>query len=198
MWRHLQKFGQIFKSIFFKIMLMQPLPTVKKAYALLCEEEKHQGLTEAKGIDIVHAMNVKIHDNSKESQSDAQRQTRQGSSSYSKSQKSQGSKKFFFCTYCEGTTHTVDRCYYLNGFPVSHKSHGKDVQPPNRSQKPIAHQTSGDTHMDTIKTSTDQSLQFTPEELAQIKAFFKNGKNPTRANYTGPSFEEDDWFGEAA
>ena len=42
-------------------------------------------------------------------------------------------------------------------------------------------------HMDIIKTSTDHSLQFTPEELAQIKAFFKNGKNHTRANYTGTS-----------
>ena len=64
-----------------QIMLMQPLPTIKKAYALLCEEEKQRGLTEAKGINIVHAMNVKSY----KSQSDAHRQTRQGSSSYSRS-----------------------------------------------------------------------------------------------------------------
>jgi hypothetical protein len=31
-----------------QIMLMQPLPTVKKAYSLLCEEEKQRGLVEHK------------------------------------------------------------------------------------------------------------------------------------------------------
>jgi hypothetical protein len=40
-------------------MLMQPLPTVKKAYSLLCEEEKQRGLVEHKVTEQVHAMNVK-------------------------------------------------------------------------------------------------------------------------------------------
>jgi len=42
-----------------QIMLMQPLPTVKKAYSLLCEEEKQRGLVEHKVTEQVHAMNVK-------------------------------------------------------------------------------------------------------------------------------------------
>ena len=87
----------------------------------------------------------------------AQQQTRQGSSSYSRSQKSQSSKKSHLCTYYKGTTHIVDRCYYLNGFPIGHKFHGKDVQPLNRSQKPVAHQINGKTHMEKVKISTDQS-----------------------------------------
>ncbi|CAB4262332.1 unnamed protein product [Prunus armeniaca] len=52
------------------------------------------------------------------------------------------SRKPLFCTYCEDTTHLVDKCYYLHGFPIWHKLHGKDVKPPNRSKKPsIANQT---------------------------------------------------------
>jgi hypothetical protein len=38
---------------------MQPLPTVKKAYSLLCEEEKQRGLVEHKVTEQVQAMNVK-------------------------------------------------------------------------------------------------------------------------------------------
>ncbi|KAL5832087.1 hypothetical protein ACOSQ4_017441 [Xanthoceras sorbifolium] len=120
------------------------LPTVKKAYSLLCEEEN----------DLVHAMSIKTHENSRELLSNTEQQIRQRS---------------LFCSYCEGTTHTVDRCYYLNGFPVGHKLHGKDM------------------HQDIVKTSTEQSPQFTSEELVQIKAFFRNGKNTAHANYTGIS-----------
>ncbi|KAL5765005.1 hypothetical protein ACOSQ2_017599 [Xanthoceras sorbifolium] len=110
------------------------LPTVKKAYSLLCEEEN----------DLVHAMSIKTHENSRELLSNTEQQIRQSTSS-------------LFCSYFEGTTHTVDRCYYLNGFPVGHKLHSKD------------------------------NPQFTSEELVQIKAFFRNGKNTAHANYTGIS-----------
>lgn len=127
-------------------------------------------------------MSIKAHDKSRETQFDAQQQTKQGSSSHPKPQ---GMKKSFFCTYCEDTTHSVDRCYYLNGFPVGHKLHAKDVQPPNRSRKPVVHQPSAEMNQNLAKTPTEQTPQFTSEELAQIKAFFRNGNNPARANYTG-------------
>ncbi|KAJ0011025.1 hypothetical protein Pint_34053 [Pistacia integerrima] len=122
-------------------MLMHPLSTVKKAYSLLCEEEKQRGLTETKSSDLIHAMSIHTYDNSKESQPVASRQQKQWSSTHSKPQ---GNRKPLHCSYCEGTTHTVDRCYFLNGFPVGHKLHGKDVQPPNRSRKTVAHQASAE------------------------------------------------------
>ncbi|KAL5766700.1 hypothetical protein ACOSP7_017317 [Xanthoceras sorbifolium] len=128
--------NEIYSAVRGQIMLLHPLPTVKKEYSLLCEEEKQRGLTDIKGTDLVHAMRV---------------------------------RRSLFCSYCEGTTHMVDRCYYLNGFPVVHKLHGKDM------------------HQDIVKTSTEQNPQFTSEELAQIKAFFRNGKNTAHANYTGIS-----------
>ena len=42
-----------------QIMLMQSLPTVEKAYSLLCEEEKQRGLAEHKINEQVNAMNIK-------------------------------------------------------------------------------------------------------------------------------------------
>lgn len=59
----------------------------------------------------------------------------------SNSSRTQGLKKQLQCTYCDGTTHIVDRCFYLIGFPSGHKLHGKDVQPPNQAQKFSANQT---------------------------------------------------------
>ncbi|KAA8535495.1 hypothetical protein F0562_030498 [Nyssa sinensis] len=158
-------------------MLMHPLPTVKKAYSLLCEQ---RGLTKTKSSDLIHAMSINTYDNSKESQPVASRQQKQWSSSHSKPQ---GNRKPLHCSYCDGTTHTVDRCYFLNRFPVDHKLHGKEVQPSIRSRKTVAHQASAEVILDSHKLSIEPTPQFTFEELAQIKAIF-NGKQSTRANYT--------------
>nr|TKR90121.1 hypothetical protein D5086_0000236460 [Populus alba] len=99
----------------------------------------------------------------------------------------QGSKKRLHCTYCDGTTHTVERCFYLIGFPTGHALHGKNVQPRNRAQKAAANQTGIDSFHTNIKSAqtSDQPLQFTPEEFSQIKAFFQAEKSIVSANYTG-------------
>ena len=101
----------------------------------------------------------------------------------------QGSKKRLHCTYCDGTTHTVERCFYLIGFPTGHALYGKNVQPYNRTQKAAANQTgigSFHTNIKSVQTS-DQPLQFIPEEFSQIKAFFQTEKSTVSANYTGNS-----------
>lgn len=171
-----------------QIMMMQPLPTVKNVYSLLCEEEKQRGLVEHKSIDQTHAMNVKTHPPFKQQGADTQRHT-DSRPRTSSSSKSQGSRKPLLCTYCDDTTHTVERCYYLIGFPIGHKLHGKDVQPPNRNQTIAANQTRTEPSRAATKPThpSDPSIQFISEELSQIKAFFRNGKNPPCANYAGIS-----------
>lgn len=142
-------------------MLMQPLPTVKKAYSLLCEEEKQRGLIEHKNTEQVHAMNFKASSNFKQSDSVSQRQDSSRTWTPGLS-KPQGSKKRLHYTYCDGTTHT----FYLIGFPIGHAFHGKDVQPPNRARKISAHQTGVESsHTKAIQTS-DQLPQFTPKEFS--------------------------------
>jgi hypothetical protein len=64
----------------------------------------------------------------------------------------QGSKKRLQCTYCDGTTHTVERCFYLIGFLTSHALHGKNVQPRNRAQKAAANQTGNESFHTNIKS----------------------------------------------
>ncbi|KAH7560508.1 hypothetical protein JRO89_XS10G0032600 [Xanthoceras sorbifolium] len=56
--------NEIYSAMRGQIMLMHPLPTVKKAYSLLCEEEKQRGLIDIKGSDLVHAMKKSLDNTS--------------------------------------------------------------------------------------------------------------------------------------
>ncbi|CAL2240828.1 unnamed protein product [Prunus armeniaca] len=58
----------------------------------------------------------------------------------SRSPAAQGNLTPLKCSYCDQERHSVDRCYFLHGFPVGHKLHGKNVKPPNR-RKSAAHNT---------------------------------------------------------
>jgi hypothetical protein len=47
-------------------------------------------------------------------------------------EKSFSNRRDLRCTYCELEGHVVDQCYYLNGFPVGHKWHEKNVKSSNK------------------------------------------------------------------
>uniref|UniRef100_A0A6N2KIH2 Retrotransposon Copia-like N-terminal domain-containing protein n=1 Tax=Salix viminalis TaxID=40686 RepID=A0A6N2KIH2_SALVM len=165
--------NESYSAIRGQIMLMQSLPTVKKAYSLLCEEKKQRGMAEHKINEQVHAMNVKRTGSVPQN-----RKWMPGSST------NQGPRKRLHCTYCEGTTYTVDKCFYLIGFPVGHALPGKNIQPQNRSQKINAIQTVTDTLHNKVSHTPAQPLQLTADELSQIKAFLQE-KSTASANYSG-------------
>lgn len=54
--------NETYSAVRRKIMLTHPLPTVKKVYSLLREEEKQRGLVKHKITQRVYAMNVKRSD----------------------------------------------------------------------------------------------------------------------------------------
>ncbi|XP_048430749.1 uncharacterized protein LOC125472847 [Pyrus x bretschneideri] len=166
-----------------QILLIQPLPDTRKAYSLVLQQEKQVEVSLTRHNNSLHAMHLTSH-----RESAAQR----GNSSIK-------------CSYCDKKYHTVDRCFYLNGFPPGHKYHGKKMIPPNR-KKPAANQTKTGSEVATV---TDQhhhetngdSPKFTPEEYNQIMAMLKKNNldgNPHHfANATGHGYEEDDWPGQA-
>jgi hypothetical protein len=111
--------NDIYTLLFMGKFLMQPLPNIKKIYSLLLQEEKQRQHADAHDSPI-HVINVKKNTRNTENKQPA------------KSQNSKG--KSLYCTHCEGDTHSVDRCYYIIGFPPGHKFHGRDVKPPNRNK----------------------------------------------------------------
>lgn len=153
-----------------QILLMQPLPDTRKAYSLVHQQEKQVEVSLNRNNINLHAMNV----------------THNREAAAPKGNTLQ-------CSYCDQKYHTVDRCFYLIGFPPGHKYHGKSVKPPNK-RKPAANQVQLET--ETTKgadsrhraTSSD-GPKFTTEEYNQLMAMLKKSSldgNPQHfANATG-------------
>ena len=92
-------------------------------------------------------------------------------------------KKFLNCSYCYGDTHTVEYCYYINGFPVGHKLHGKNVKPKNK--RPTAYTVYRDSTL-VHDSKPNESPTFTTEEYNQLITLLNNQfDNFSRANATG-------------
>lgn len=116
--------------------MMQTVPFVKKAYSMIMQEEQQHEVGEHTPSEVAHAMNVSNKSYKPPSSSSSSNSKAQETNSSKHIDQRSNSPKPLFCTYCEDTTHLVDKCYYLHGFPTCYKLHSKDVKPPNRSKKP--------------------------------------------------------------
>jgi hypothetical protein len=93
------------------------------------------------------------------------------------------SRRSLQCSYYDGDTHTVENCYYLNGFPVGHKLHGKNVKPKN---KRLAAYTAEKDTVPEHDTKPNKSPTFTTEEYNQLIVLLHNRlSNFPLANATG-------------
>jgi hypothetical protein len=104
--------------------------------------------------------------------------------------------KSLFCSHREGDTHTIDRCYYIIGFPPGNKFHGRDIKPPNRHKRLIVNNASNAIKPNTVASRLQTFPQFIEVEYNQIRALL--GKNQLCGNVTGPEHDEDDWPEEGA
>ncbi|XP_012844832.1 PREDICTED: uncharacterized protein LOC105964867 [Erythranthe guttata] len=83
-----------------QILLMQPLPTHRKAYSLISQEEKQRELGNTRGISEVAAMAVQR----------GQRTSNSG-------------RKPLHCSHYDKDFHTNETCYKLHGYPEGHRLH---------------------------------------------------------------------------
>ncbi|KAB5540678.1 hypothetical protein DKX38_013652 [Salix brachista] len=146
-----------YSQIHGSILMMNPMPDTRKAHGLILQQERQMEVAARNStVPASHAMQV------------ARRGGSQTVTSF-------GSKKF--CTHCEQGGHLVDQCYYLIGFPIGHKWHGKNVKP--RNKKTTIN------NIEVKRESANESPTFTAEEYKQIMALLKNGNNQPFANATG-------------
>ncbi|CAL9028584.1 unnamed protein product, partial [Prunus brigantina] len=151
------------------ILMMNPLPDTRKVHGLILQHERQMEVTSRNdNLLTSHAMQIS-------------RSSTTGPSQPRKSLK---------CTYCDGDGHLKDRCYFIIGFPVGHKWHGKNVKPRNQRSGPTAHNVEANPpptkHADTVKTITDGPT-FTNEEYNELIAMIRNkkGNGQLVANATG-------------
>lgn len=109
---------------------MGPLLDTSRVYSLILQQEKQVEVSLNDG-------NMKHHDML------AERETKTVQTGQSRRQKAP-----LHYSYRDRNYQSVEKCYYLHGFPVGHKLHGKCVKPPNQR-----HSNANDMKVETNKTS---------------------------------------------
>ena len=89
--------------------MMDHFPSMSKVYSLILQEESHKSVG---------------HGNSGSSQADTM-------AMYANF-KGNGKKERPFCTHCNMSGHTVEKCYKLHGYPPGYKPKGKQIANANQ------------------------------------------------------------------
>ncbi|XP_012832652.1 PREDICTED: uncharacterized protein LOC105953527 [Erythranthe guttata] len=164
-----------------QILLMQPLPDTRRVYSLVIQQEKQAEVSLNRGNLNHHAM-LTNRDN----------------------KVTQRQRTPLHCSYCDRDNHSIEKCFYLHGFPVGHKFHGKNIKLPNQ-RRPTANNVNLET--DKIFETSGKSLtgddvpKFTSDESNQLMAMLRksntDGNKQHFVNAAGRCYEEDDWPGQA-
>lgn len=95
-----------------QILLMNPLPSVCKAYSLITQEEKQREI----GSSTTEYFSIAA----------AVRNTKSNNFSQNRSRRHDANGNPLHCSYCDRDYHTVETCHTLHGYPPRHKLHRGD------------------------------------------------------------------------
>ncbi|XP_021763427.1 uncharacterized protein LOC110728098 [Chenopodium quinoa] len=119
------------------ILMMNPLPTVSKAYSLLLQEQTHMNLSNIKNQKLSEsaAFYAKRFNDSRNQFNSNRFPITGGSAGQSSDLNSSGSntrnfvytRNNLYCDYCKMRNHTKDKCFKLHGYPSDFKNKGKKI-----------------------------------------------------------------------
>ena len=100
---------------------MNPLPDNRKVHALILQHERQREVAVSRDV-AGHVANFtyKKMQNRPTNNMDC----------------ATSSRRNLHRTYCDMDGDTIDRCFFIHGFPLRHKYHVKDVKPKGSSQIP--------------------------------------------------------------
>ncbi|CAL8151589.1 unnamed protein product [Prunus armeniaca] len=109
-----------------QILLMNPLPSLRRAYALVSQEEKQRELGSARVVAESAAMVVRssqqqqrANNNQRPNISQQHQQSRPNQLLHNSS----FSQQSLLCSHCGDTNHVVETCWKLHGYPSWHRLH---------------------------------------------------------------------------
>ncbi|KAA8524423.1 hypothetical protein F0562_010853 [Nyssa sinensis] len=153
--KFLMGLNESYATIRGQILLMDPLPSINRVYGLILQEETQRNIQASPSIDGV-ALAAK------------------GILPSPKDHKAPPRKKSLKCTHCHKDGHTIDRCYFLHGFPPGPRKIGPNY-------KSSAHQVSSATN-----TPSTNSLPFTLAQCQQLLTMLTNAtQSSSMANHVG-------------
>ncbi|KAJ0836374.1 putative transcription factor interactor and regulator CCHC(Zn) family [Helianthus annuus] len=162
-----------YQSIRFKLLMRDPLPSVKSAFAIISREESHRsGSSTSKTSNI--AFNSKFSDNRRKI----------------------GRNPNLKCTHCNTLGHTIDRCYELVGYPPGYKKKqtGQNFLKSN-SNNGQSFQKSNLNKSNNVAANSE--FPFTNDQIAKLLALVgdKAAEESVQSNMAGFEFKEcgDDW-----
>ncbi|KAF8400435.1 hypothetical protein HHK36_013733 [Tetracentron sinense] len=152
-----------FSAIRSQILLMDPLPTVSRAYALILQEERQRDL----------------HVNPHSNEISALLASTTPRGTYPTTDSRGKSRPKVKCNHCGKENHTIDRCYRLHGFPPKQQL-AKHSQRPSR---PVA---ANATQSDEAALSqVSPASPLSQEQYQQLLTLLTAGAAPSMANLAG-------------
>jgi hypothetical protein len=139
------------------ILLMDPLPSVNRAYALVLQGERQCNISIPSTVEGI-ALAAKS-----------------GPLPWKNGRLGASKKDRPKCIHCGCDGHTIDHCYHLHGFPLSSRSTKLGTKSPPRT-----HQASC-----TNDRPPTSSLPFTSKQCEQLLAILNNDKSQPMANQVG-------------
>ncbi|KAB5512172.1 hypothetical protein DKX38_029200 [Salix brachista] len=152
-----------YSTICGSILMMNPILDTRRVHGLILQHERQMEVASRPSYS--HAMQIS---------------RREGNPGFSRAYKP------LKCSHCDQEGHTIDRCYYIIGFPVGHKWHGKNMQP--RNKRPPAHNNKRIlAHSERNSLSYWWEPTFTTEQYNQLMEALnnKNGNTQSFMNTTG-------------
>nr|XP_043625974.1 uncharacterized protein LOC122597447 [Erigeron canadensis] len=158
-----------------QILLMQPLPTVSKAYGMLRQEEKQR---EGPKSTLVTPIALNTFTSLPKPYATTQLSKTYIPRTNLQIERRSVYKKGITCAYCHREGHTRDECYKLVGYPSGHPLHNKYQPPPTRTPNTYNNSNKGKTinmviaPEDILSTSkeTPYTLPTTPQQDAFMAA----------------------------
>ncbi|KAE9594173.1 putative transcription factor TIFY family [Lupinus albus] len=190
-------------------MLVDPLPTITKAFSLLIQPERQNGATTTPSLQLeneLRALNFSSQGNKDNTNGRDYRNNRSTSGNRGRGNPSfRGRGKSFnsgrgnskFCTYCERTNHTINTCFMKHGYPLGYQGNGgyqgnnayqgrqnKFNNTAGTSFYGSTSKSNGDNT--TIRSSVSNS--FTTEQVKEILDLLHRSKEPTNSITTNSAF----------
>ncbi|XP_056695457.1 uncharacterized protein [Spinacia oleracea] len=126
----LMKLSQKFDHSKSTILMMNPLPTISKAYGLLLQEEQQKVVYTSRTqltTESAALATRRFNDNKpyKSQYTPGTRNVPQNSTNQSRN--FSYNRNNLFCEHCKMKNHTIDKCWKLHGYPKDFKNKGKRV-----------------------------------------------------------------------
>ena len=150
--------NESFSQVRSQVLLMDPIPSLRKVYSLMIQEETQRSISNACVVKVDSTvLATKVSTDQVNHVTNLVNFGGKG-------------KDIPICTHCGKTRHTVDKCYKLHGFPPGFKFKNR----PSR-----AHQVSSGS-VSKFTSPMHQFFAFTPEQCQQLLALF-GASNPSLA-----------------